>query len=61
MIVVLSLRTKRTVVKGAIGPLTKKRMASCGRYVKKNMPPMTPVERRARGPSLETKGFHSER
>lgn len=46
---------------GAIGPLTKNRMASCGRYVKKNMPPITPVERRTRGPSLEMNGFQSER
>lgn len=59
--VVLSFRTRRTVVKGAIGPLTKNRTASCGRYVKKNMPPMTPVDRSTRGPSLETKGFQSER
>lgn len=59
--VVLSLRTRRIAEKGAMGPLTKNRIASCGRYVKKNMPPITPVERRTKGPSLETKGFQSER
>lgn len=55
------MRTNRTVEKGAIGPFTKNSTASCGKYVKKNMPPMTPVERRIRGPSLEMNGFQSER
>lgn len=59
--VVLSLRTSRLVVITASGPLTKTRTASWGRYVNANMPPMTPVERKIKGPSLERNGAHSER
>lgn len=60
MIVELSLRVRRIVVKAARGPFTKARIAICGRYVKMNMNATTPIESVMVGTSLERRGFHSD-
>jgi len=55
----LSLRIKRAVVKGAKGPFTKTRIASWGKYVKKNMKPSVPAVSVSVGTIREVKGFHN--
>lgn len=57
----LSLRMRRTVVTTARGPLTKTRTASCGRYVKKNMPPITAADKLSVGTMRDANGFHRAR
>lgn len=61
MIVELSFKTRMTVDTTAKGPLVKTSTANCGRYVKANMPPMTPADTVMSWPSLDVKGFHSDR
>jgi hypothetical protein len=61
IMVELSLRMRRTVVKIARGPFMKTMIASWGKYVKKNMEPKTPAVSPRVGRMREVNGFHSER
>lgn len=55
--VLLSLRTSRTVLSAASGPLVKTSIATCGRYVKRNMPVVTHSPSVRVGASFENSGL----
>jgi len=61
LIVLLSLNTSSIVLNAASGPLTKNSMATCGRYVKKNMKVVTPTPRVRVGVSFDQKGLQRSR
>lgn len=57
----LSLRTSGIAAIGAMGPSTKASIATCGRYVKKNIDETTPTPTLSVGPRRDIMGCHSAR